>query len=319
MKRLIFSLLAFLSLSAFAQTPNNARMLSGVNSQTGTTYSFVAADATRLTTFANASSIAVTLANPATTGFLAGNEFDAQNLGPGTATITCTSCLIFSANSSGASTLALSPGQGAFLFSSGLNYYTVQSGSAVLSLTSQPGYWLSGDGTPFKLDATLGVFTTGVANQLKCLLSRLPSVLTVNNLSFRMNTTGPAASHVAIGVYTATGLCSVANNCSKVFSWDNINSQIGSPTTFNNTITTVTMQPGMYWMCTSGDYAGTSPQASSEGGYAIPSSSYVPSNSAFGIRIGTAANPLSGGVMPATLGTITPVQLGQFAGFAMEP
>jgi hypothetical protein len=123
MKRLILFLLCFFSLLAFAQ--NNARMLSGVNSQTGTSYTFVALDATRLTTFANASAVAVTLPNPATQGFGAGNEFDSQNLGAGTATISCSSCLIYSANSTGSATLAITTGSGVELFSSGTNYYAL--------------------------------------------------------------------------------------------------------------------------------------------------------------------------------------------------
>ena len=64
MKRFRSSLLFFSLLSAvlsvaqvcFAQV-NSARMLSGINAQTGTSYTFVALDSTRITTFSNGSAI----------------------------------------------------------------------------------------------------------------------------------------------------------------------------------------------------------------------------------------------------------------------
>jgi hypothetical protein len=132
MKTKISSLLVCLLLASFGSAQNYARMLSGVNSQTGTSYLFVPADSTRLTTFANASAIAVSLPSGITTGFGVGNEFDAQNLGPGTATITCSSCTIYSANSTGSATLALSAGQGVELFSAGTNYFALTGGGIVV-------------------------------------------------------------------------------------------------------------------------------------------------------------------------------------------
>ncbi|HZW05403.1 MAG TPA: hypothetical protein VFF58_00715 [Candidatus Nitrosotalea sp.] len=126
-------LLLVLVAQSLAQTANNARMLSGVNSQVGPTYLFAAVDATRLTTFANAGAVAVTLPPGNTAGFGAGTEFDAQNLGPGTVTITC-ACTIFSANSTGAPTIQLGVGQGVELFSAGVNYVGLASGSGLSSL-----------------------------------------------------------------------------------------------------------------------------------------------------------------------------------------
>ena len=123
MKRL-FAILLLLSSPLFAQI-NSARMLSGVNAQTGTSYTFVAADSTRLTTFTNSGSISATLPNSWTSGFGLGTLFSVQNLGPGTLTITCTRCLIFSTGPSGSATLQLLAGQGADIYGGALNYSAV--------------------------------------------------------------------------------------------------------------------------------------------------------------------------------------------------
>ena len=129
-------LILFLSAVCFAQ---NARMLSGVNAQTGVSYTFVPADATRLTTFQNAAAVAVTLPNGATAGFGVGYEFDAQNLGAGTVTITCTSCLIFSNGAGGSGTLAVTAGEGIELFGAGVNYYAILATSSPFAITVGPG------------------------------------------------------------------------------------------------------------------------------------------------------------------------------------
>lgn len=88
-----------------------------INAQTGTTYAFLAADAGKLTTFNNAAAVAVTL------GFIGpfpdGTVFHAKNLGVGVVTITPTGATI-----DGASTLILTKGQSASIFSDGTNYRT---------------------------------------------------------------------------------------------------------------------------------------------------------------------------------------------------
>lgn len=121
--------LLLLALPCFAQT-NNARMLSGVNPQTGTSYPFVAADATRLTTFSNASAVAATLPSGANFGFGAGTMFSVQDLGPSSVTITCSGCLFFSSSATPSATLILVAGQGTDLYSNGQNYYAQLGGVA---------------------------------------------------------------------------------------------------------------------------------------------------------------------------------------------
>ncbi len=149
MKRLFPALLLLCcALSAFGQ--NYTRMISGVNNQTGTSYTFVALDATRLTTFQNASSVAVTLPSGLTAGFGAGSIFAAQNLGPSLVTITCSSCLIFSNNSVGSATYQLGVGQGVELWGAGTNFDAHLTGPSLTGLNAfvmNPGTF----GTPCNL------------------------------------------------------------------------------------------------------------------------------------------------------------------------
>ncbi len=109
---------------------NNARMLGTPNSQTGTTYTFVAADTTRIVTFNNANPVAVTLPNGATFGFGAGTMLSVVNIGAGTVTITCTSCMITASGATSA-TLALASGAGVDIYggygSPAVNYVALPS------------------------------------------------------------------------------------------------------------------------------------------------------------------------------------------------
>lgn len=88
-----------------------------INAQTGTTYSFLIGDTGKLTTFSNASSVAVTLGfiGP----FVDGTVFHAKNIGAGVVTITPTGATI-----DFAATLILTKGQSASIFSDGTNYRT---------------------------------------------------------------------------------------------------------------------------------------------------------------------------------------------------
>jgi hypothetical protein len=89
----------------------------GINAQVGTSYTVHATDEGGLITFNNAASVAVTLPQAGTTGFLAGFSFDAQNLGAGTVTITPTTSTI-----NGAATLTMAQNTGCTVSSDGGNY-----------------------------------------------------------------------------------------------------------------------------------------------------------------------------------------------------
>lgn len=117
-KLLAFSVaLALACASSPLVAQNNARMLTGVNHQVGATYTLVAADATRLTSFSRSTAIAATLPAPSTTGFGAGTLFSVNNVGAGSATITCSGCTI-----NGGVTLVLTTSQSADIYSDGTNY-----------------------------------------------------------------------------------------------------------------------------------------------------------------------------------------------------
>jgi hypothetical protein len=125
MKRLVaFALLLFFPCLLFGQT-NNARMLSGVNAQTGTTYTFVAQDATRLVTFNNALTVGASLPSPLNFGFGAGSLFVARDLGAGAVVITCISCTI-----DGQSFYTLSAGASVEFYSDGTNYESAPGGAS---------------------------------------------------------------------------------------------------------------------------------------------------------------------------------------------
>lgn len=131
----VLACLFTLSPACYAQT--NARMLTTPNAQTGTSYQFVAADTTRVTTFNNASPVAVTLPSGATLGFGPGTMLSVINLGAGTVTITCSNCTI-----NGAVTLVLAQNQGADIYggygSPTVNYIALPSLSGASGLPAGP-------------------------------------------------------------------------------------------------------------------------------------------------------------------------------------
>lgn len=99
------------------------------NAQTGTTYTINKTDRGTYVTFSNAGSIAVTLPQSGTTGFTSNFVFVGCDIGIGTATITPTTSTISytngSAYTSGASTLALTTGQCAWVYSDNTNYFAI--------------------------------------------------------------------------------------------------------------------------------------------------------------------------------------------------
>lgn len=97
------------------------------NPQTGTTYTFLATDRAGYTTFSNGSAIAVTLPQANSTGFATNYYTRACDIGAGTATITPTTSTISytngSAYTSGATSMPLTTGQCAIIFSDNTNYF----------------------------------------------------------------------------------------------------------------------------------------------------------------------------------------------------
>jgi hypothetical protein len=91
-----------------------------VNAQTGTTYTVVTTDRSKLVTHSNASAIAVTLPQ-AGTSFPSGWFCFVENRGAGLSTITPTTSTI-----DGAASLTIGTDQGVLIASDGTNYYTMR-------------------------------------------------------------------------------------------------------------------------------------------------------------------------------------------------
>ncbi len=100
------------------------------NAQTGTTYTIAVTDRASYVTFSNGSAIAVTLPSAASAGFGSNFVFVACDIGAGTATITPTTSTISYTTGSGytsaASSLALTTGQCAWIYSDNTNYFAIQ-------------------------------------------------------------------------------------------------------------------------------------------------------------------------------------------------
>lgn len=115
---------------------NSYQQFTGVNAQTGTTYTFTINDYGQLVTFNNSGAVAVTL--PQATGTFTTWNTMVNNVGSGTVTITPTTSTI-----NGASTVTLGQNQGIWIVSDGTNYQTFRGfGTGTIS---GPGSTTSGD------------------------------------------------------------------------------------------------------------------------------------------------------------------------------
>lgn len=173
--------------------------LAGVatNAQTGTTYTYLQTDATAdrasYTTFSNAGSIAVTLPQAGSTGFGSNWVNVSCDIGAGTATITPTTSTISSSNgstyTSAASTLALTTGQCAWIYSDNANYFAiVRSGGGSGTVT------VVGAGS-----LTSTAFVTGGGSQ----------TLQTPSATATLSSAG-APSFPGIGTFSAAGAASAA-------------------------------------------------------------------------------------------------------------
>ena len=114
----LYSNLTFAQLKSYLDATYLFAAFNGVNAQTGTSYTFLAADFNRLVTISNASASFLTL--PAASSVGPGWSTLFQNIGAGTATITPSSGLI-----NGLSSLSVASGQGAIIVSDGTDWRIV--------------------------------------------------------------------------------------------------------------------------------------------------------------------------------------------------
>ena len=164
--KILLCLVLFAAMGGSAFGQNNARMLSIPNAQTGTTYTFVAADTTRVVTFNNASPVAVSLPNGATFGFGAGTMLSVMNLGAGQVTITCSSCTI-----NGVATLVLSQNSGADIYGGtgtpAVNYVALPSptGANFAGLGANNAFTGNNTSAGTFAESNAGVFTNTQMNE----------------------------------------------------------------------------------------------------------------------------------------------------------
>lgn len=175
-----------------------------INAQTGTTYTVnCSTDAASLTTFSNASSVAVTL--PQATGACgSGFSFDVQNKGAGTVTITPTTSTV-----NGASTLVIAQNRGCSISSDGTNYQVDAcnaitpasnlAASGVGGVTGTLPVGNGGTGSATLAGASIAVFTGS------------PS--TGQLATFASSSTIQGQNNLPIGVNAATSATSVTPNC----------------------------------------------------------------------------------------------------------
>lgn len=126
MNRFLKSVAAALILLAGLASPASAQVMSQfVNAQTGTTYTFLQSDCSKLVTFSSSTAVAVTLPQAGTAGaFFGGCFIDVQNKGLGTVTITPATSTI-----NGSSTWILTQNQSVRIVSDATNYQVMAQGS----------------------------------------------------------------------------------------------------------------------------------------------------------------------------------------------
>jgi hypothetical protein len=179
---------------------------------------------------------------------------------------------------------------------------------------SSPAWWSSGDGTTYGFNTALGgAYGTGNANEVKWWMSRIPFSLKVSKLCTLVSVNGTAGNVGGFAVYDSTGT-------TKLISFDNFSiATTGLKTTTLGA--SVTLQPGIYIFASACSQASAGP-ASQPSYQAASTSEGISPWSANGTkRSGTAANAMSSGVLPSSLGALS-VGGGGFAALPyilMEP
>lgn len=144
-----------------------------VNAQTGTTYTVLDTDRTKLVTHTNGSPIAVTLPQAgASSEFQSGWFYRTQNRGAGLVTITPTTSTI-----DGAASLTIPTGQGCVIVSDGTNYFT-ERGRPTGVLVSQGGTGLATltSNTVYKGNGTSAMATSTIVDDGTTVTTTLPGV-----------------------------------------------------------------------------------------------------------------------------------------------
>lgn len=178
-----------------------------INAQTGTTYAILDTDRSKLVTLSNGSPVAVSIAQAGTASAFANGWFvDVVNKGAGTATITPTTSTI-----NGTTTLVLTTGQGARIYSDGSNYQVNSGsgtgGSGISSLT--PGGGLV-SGITASCTQT-AITTSGTLSQSRCINAQTGTTYAILDTDRGKLVTGSNAATQAYSIAQAGAASAFAN------------------------------------------------------------------------------------------------------------
>lgn len=165
-----------------------------------------------------------------------------------------------------------------------------------------PGWWMCCDGSNYTFNGANGIFTAGTANLVKFWMIRVPYTIVVKTMTFRYISPGPGGVG-GMAIYDSTGQ-------TKLVSFDNFAFSGGAgPKTITNSqggAVAVTLPAGVYIVASAQSTTGT-PGAATQGGYVTQGTSDNTNgwNANATIRSGQAANPMAGGILPASLGALS--------------
>jgi hypothetical protein len=178
------------------------------------------------------------------------------------------------------------------------------SGGASFSTAGQ-GFFLGAQsicGDAASIDSSGGSINT--ANVVYVMQLNLEAEYTVRSAAVYVVTSGGALGSINVGIYSESGakiLDSGALNMATASSQQFVQATLGSP---------IVIGPGTYWFAFASTPSGSSSsmlsQAIDQFFVQMVNEISFPNSSGAVTRFGTAANVLSGGALPATLGTITP-------------
>lgn len=262
-----------------------------INAQTGTSYTFLDTDRGKLVTFSNAASIAVTLPQAgAAASFLTGWYTDFKNIGAGTVTITPTTSTV-----DGSAKVIVPPGATARILSNGTNYImpyvTVDTNAAGGSFIAN----LNADMVLY--GAAVAIVST--ANAVIGFTVNIDKAFLMNKILARAtgNTSGSSQTF-DIGIYDSQG--------NKIFSAGAQTVGNGAAANLNATTTATIFLPGAYkfvWTASATTVTFVGGQANLVGGQNAGTTAAA-INANF-IKLFSAANAVSAGVLPTTLGVLT--------------
>jgi hypothetical protein len=168
------------------------------------------------------------------------------------------------------------------------------SGGATFATSGQGGFFGAGWLNPLPYYTNTGTITSTIIsstiNQITVFYFMLLYNITISKVTVRC-TLGEASAHANFGIYSTAGT-KLLDSGAFDFSASN--------TTRTATITPVSFTPGVYFFAQSADNTSTTTPGLQP--FSVATINMINLNAA---RIGQSANSTSGGVMPATLGTIT--------------